>query len=191
DYITYSDDETVAKIKDLGGIKAIVISHPHFYTTHLHWAEIFDCPVYLAREDKEWVVRMGEKQVLWDWSQLPFPGNGGHFPGSSVLWWKRLGLLLVADSIGVVPSGIYHIKRLPGTLSFTFMWPYPNMIPLPPEEMHRIWKAVKDMDFDSIRGGFTGTNVNSDCKKRVLESAKIFVKSVGHPDHAIHEEQCL
>lgn len=137
DCITYIDDETVSKINELGGLKGIVISHPHFYTTHLHWAEIFDCPVYLAREDREWVVCPGERQVFWDSGRLSVPGvegdlvavkTGGHFPGSSVLWWRSLGVLLVADSIGVVPSGIYHVGRLPGTVSFTFMWSYPNMV---------------------------------------------------------------
>ncbi|GAB1200886.1 hypothetical protein APSETT444_010267 [Aspergillus pseudonomiae] len=156
DCITYIDDETVAKINELGGLKGIVISHPHFYTTHLHWAEVFDCPVYLAREDREWVVRTGERQVLWDSSRLPVSGmdadlvavkTGGHFPGSS--------------------------------------------IPLPPDDVHHIWKAVKDVDFDDIRGGFMGTDVTGNCRQRVLESAKIFVKSMGHFDHAIHEEQCL
>jgi glyoxylase-like metal-dependent hydrolase (beta-lactamase superfamily II) len=38
DCITYIDDETVQRIKDLGGIEAIVISHPHYYSTSLHWA---------------------------------------------------------------------------------------------------------------------------------------------------------
>ncbi|QMW24969.1 metallo-beta-lactamase family protein [Aspergillus flavus] len=199
DCITYIDDETVSKINELGGLKGIVISHPHFYTTHLHWAEIFDCPVYLAREDREWVVCPGERQVFWDSGRLSVPGvegdlvavkTGGHFPGSSVLWWRSLGVLLVADSIGVVPSGIYHVGRLPGTVSFTFMWSYPNMIPLPPNEVHNIWRAVKDLDFDDIRGGFMGTEVNGNCKQRVLESAQIFVKSMGHFNHAIREEQC-
>ncbi|KAE8309698.1 beta-lactamase-like protein [Aspergillus transmontanensis] len=199
DCITYIDDETVSKINELGGLKGIVISHPHFYTTHLHWAEIFDCPVYLAREDREWVVYPGERQVFWDSGRLSVPGvesdlvavkTGGHFPGSSVLWWRSLRVLLVADSIGVVPSGIYHVGRLPGTVSFTFMWSYPNMIPLPPDEVLNIWKAVKDLDFDDIRGGFMGTEVNGSCKQRVLESAQIFIKSMGHFNHAIHEEQC-
>lgn len=57
--------------------------------------------------------------------------------------------------------------------------------------MHNIWKAVEDLDFDDIRGGFMGTEVNGNCKQRVLESAKIFVKSMGHLEHAIHEEKCL
>ena len=35
DCITYLDDETIEAIKEYGGLKAIVISHPHFYSTHV------------------------------------------------------------------------------------------------------------------------------------------------------------
>lgn len=57
DCIAYLDDETVNFIKGKGGLKAIVISHPHYYTTHLDWAKTFGCPVYVAREDEEWFNR--------------------------------------------------------------------------------------------------------------------------------------
>jgi len=38
DCITYLDDETVEAIKGLGGLKAIAISHPHFFSTHVEYA---------------------------------------------------------------------------------------------------------------------------------------------------------
>src|SRR5579859_1322611 len=55
DCITYLDDETIEAIKGLGGLKAIVISHPHFYSTNVEynplqncgdgrWAKAFNCP---------------------------------------------------------------------------------------------------------------------------------------------------
>lgn len=37
DCITYLDDETVEAIKGLGGLKAIAISHPHFFSTHIEF----------------------------------------------------------------------------------------------------------------------------------------------------------
>lgn len=63
DCITYLDEETVEFIKGKGGLKAIVISHPHYYTTHLDWARTFDCPVYFAADDEEWVCRRDEEGV--------------------------------------------------------------------------------------------------------------------------------
>ena len=152
DCITYIDDDTVQRIKDLGGINAIAISHPHYYSTAVEWARIFDCPVYYSAEDEEWIMRLGTSvqrlesyvrhsdhkgacQILWTSpelnlldGELKIVKTGGHFPGSSVLYWKDARKLLVADSVLVVPSGKYNVDRLPGTVSFTFMWSYPNMV---------------------------------------------------------------
>ena len=44
-------------IKGLGGIEAIAISHPHFYTTMVEWAHAFDCPIHLNAADKDWIMR--------------------------------------------------------------------------------------------------------------------------------------
>ncbi|RMJ22335.1 metallo-beta-lactamase [Aspergillus sp. HF37] len=202
DCLTYLDDATVSQLNALGGVQAIVISHPHYFATNLHWAAAFGCPVFLSSEDGEWAVRRGEGQVFWEGRVLdPLAGTGpeedagvlaiktgGHFPGSSVLWWKSQRKLLVADSVLVVPSGIYHVDRPPGTASFTFMWSYPNMIPLPPDEVHNIWKAVKQADFDDAHGAFVGMDARGNAKQRMLASAQIFVRAMGYLDHPIHQE---
>ncbi|KAL4803613.1 beta-lactamase-like protein [Aspergillus unguis] len=214
DCIAYIDEDTVNEIKRLGGIQAIVISHPHYYTTHLVWAEIFGCPVYLSAEDEEWVVLRdshggfsGNRQVLFTEKELTFGPEmsgsgasegdlvaiktGGHFPGSTVLWWRSLKTLLIADTIAVVPSARYWVGRPAGTASFTFMWSYPNMIPLTADDVHEIWNAVKHTDFEITRGAFIGMDTNVDSKKRFLDSAQIFVRAMGYLDHAIHKEECL
>jgi glyoxylase-like metal-dependent hydrolase (beta-lactamase superfamily II) len=135
DCITYLDDTTISAINDLGGVSAIVISHPHYFSTSLHWAEAFRCKVYMSGEDSEWIMRAGRGQVLWHEMELDLLDGqfkvvkvGGHFPGSSVMLWKERRKLMVADSITVVPSGMYHVDRPPNTASFTFMWSYPNMV---------------------------------------------------------------
>lgn len=51
-------------------------------------------------------------------------------------------------------SALYHVDRLPGTNSFSFMWAVPNMIPLPPATLHKMWQAIKPFDFESTFGGF-------------------------------------
>ena len=45
DCISFLDDETVAAIQNLGGLKAIAISHPHFYSCMVAWAEAFDAQI--------------------------------------------------------------------------------------------------------------------------------------------------
>ena len=47
----------IGQIKSKGGLKAIVISHPHFYTTYAVWARAFNCPVYTSAEDEVWFCR--------------------------------------------------------------------------------------------------------------------------------------
>ncbi len=110
DCITLLDQDTVDWINAKGGLKAIVISHPHFYTTHLDWAAAFDCSVFVADLDKEWLNRSddGNRRVYLKevdnevWSGGPRAlVVGGHFPGSMVLNWDKM--LFVADTLMAVP----------------------------------------------------------------------------------------
>ncbi len=59
------DAATVSMIKGLGGLKAIAISHPHFYTTMVEWAHAFNCPVHLNAADKDWIMRNDPAVKLW------------------------------------------------------------------------------------------------------------------------------
>ena len=87
------------------------------------------------------------------------------------------------------PSALYHIDRPSGTTSYAFMWSIPNMIPLPPFELSKMWKVLKQLDFESTHGAFVGTEVRDPkVKGRVLESMKIQGRGEGHTDHEIFEE---
>ena len=57
DCVATLDDATVTIIKGLGGIDAIAISHPHFYTTMVEWAHAFGAPIYLHGADQLWIMR--------------------------------------------------------------------------------------------------------------------------------------
>lgn len=112
DCITYLDSETVDFINSKGGLKAIVISHPHYYTTHLDWARTFDCPVFFAKEDGEWVCRKddeGRRRLIENETEEVVDGVvaikvGGHFPGSLCLLWERR--LLIADTLVTTPVSV-------------------------------------------------------------------------------------
>ena len=54
--------------------------------------------------------------------------------------------------------------------------------------MYNIWKAIKDTEFDDAHAAFVGLDAIGNSKKRMLESAQIFVRSMGYLDHAIHRE---
>ena len=57
DCIALLDNRTIAEINACGGIRAIAISHPHYYTTMSEWAERFDAQIFLHTGDREWVMR--------------------------------------------------------------------------------------------------------------------------------------
>lgn len=199
DCLTLIDEATIEHIKSLGGLRAIVISHPHYYSSHTEWAAAFDCPVYLRAEDREWTVQQSPKQVFWekdDVQPISIEGNestalairlGGHFPGSQVLLFG--GHLLVADTLVTTPAGLGSWAtdalgtprtRPAGMNSFAFMWSIPNMIPLSGEEVFAMWSILKHHDFTSTHGAFVGADVvAADVKQRVLDSMKIQTQFAG------------
>ncbi|RKU48329.1 hypothetical protein DL546_008381 [Coniochaeta pulveracea] len=209
DCITYLDDETVEKIKGYGDLVGIVISHPHYYSTHVEWANAFECPVYLAAEDKKWIaVPLGEHQSFLDQTVTSISGKngqdigvkalklGGHFPGSLVLLYD--GRLLLADTLMTTPAGMgkWNVdakgntrNKPPGLNSFSFMWSIPNMIPLNTEEIVHMWDVLKNYDFRSSHGAFTGQDIEDEgVKGRVLESMQIQIRHMGYPQHALLKE---
>lgn len=195
DCVSYIDNETIEKIKNLGGIGAIVISHPHFYTTHIEWAKIFNCEVYIS--EGNWLARKeatfqhvlssphtndSDELIFYD-GAIIIKRVGGHFPGSLVLYWKPYRKLLTADSIMVVPSGQNHFSE--EMVSFSFMWSYPNMIPLDPDSILGIWRAVKHFDFEDCHSAWWNRDVRGNANRKVLYSAQTAVKFMGHKMHEI------
>jgi hypothetical protein len=67
----------------------------------------------------------------------------------------------------------------------SIMYSYPNLIGLSPDEMYGVWKAVKDLDFDLIYGGWYFVPVIKNGKEAILKSLKlrirIMMKSEEHP----------
>ncbi|KAI1378886.1 beta-lactamase-like protein [Hypoxylon crocopeplum] len=209
DCITLIDEETIDKIKGIGGLKAIVISHPHYYTTHVEWARAFNCPVYLAAEDKQWTTQSSPHQVFVNETELDLQIEGvssgikvlklgGHFPGSFVSLYE--GRLLIADTLVTTPSGLGSWDtdavgaartRPSGMNSYSFMWSIPNMIPLSPDELQRMWSILKRYDFSSSHGAFLKTDIVKtvpEMKRRVLESMQIQTKYMGYGEHAFLKE---
>lgn len=221
DCLTLLDEETVARIRALGGLRAIVISHPHYYSSHTEWAAAFGCPVYLRAEDRQWTVQQSPRQVFWtgaDVQPVVLGGDagsdaaggsaaaaavairlGGHFPGSQVLLFD--GRLFIADTLVTTPAGLGSWAtdalgapraRPPGMNSFAFMWSIPNMIPLAGEEVFAMWSILKHHDFASTHGAFVGTDiVDPAVKQRVLDSMKIQTRFAGWPQQAAWDKESV
>src|SRR5204862_262781 len=71
DCISLLDDKTVAEVKARGGIRAIAISHPHFYSSMVEWAERFDAQIFLHAKDRQWAMRQSPRIQFWDETTLP------------------------------------------------------------------------------------------------------------------------
>ena len=95
DCVATLDAATVTLIEGLGGIDAIAISHPHFYTTMVEWARAFTARIHLHAADKQWIMRPDPAIEFWDgetlqlWDGVTLVRCGGHFPGGSVLHWAQ------------------------------------------------------------------------------------------------------
>ncbi|CAG7564725.1 unnamed protein product [Fusarium equiseti] len=196
DCITLLDDDTVKKIKEMGGLRAIVISHPHFYSAHVQWARAFECPVYLASEDMTWTTFSSSHQIPLTETTTPILDTGataiklgGHFPGSMVLHCNNR--LFIADTLMTTASGVgdwsvdasgAERTQPPGLNTYSFLWSIPNFIPLGVEDMVRMWGVLKEWEFERTFGGFMGMDVRGDAKRRVLESMKIQAGFIGEKD---------
>ncbi|KAM0553946.1 hypothetical protein ACHAPJ_007018 [Fusarium lateritium] len=204
DCISLLDDETIARIKDLGGLKAIVISHPHFYSTHVQWARAFACPVYMASEDKQWTTLSSTHQIALTQTETSIEGTGakaiklgGHFPGSMVLLYDKR--LFIADTLMTTASGIGNWdkdatgstrQKPPGLNSFSFLWSIPNFVPLSVEEMARMWRVLRRHEFRATHGGFAGMDIEDEgVRGRVLESMKIQAKHIGYGEKEFVDEK--
>jgi len=178
DCISLLDDPTIAAVRALGGIAAIAISHPHFYSSMVEWSEVFDAPIYLHADDRQWVMRPDSAIAFWEGEThtlmegITLIRCGGHFAGSAVLHWaagaEGRGALLTGDTIQVVADRRY----------VTFMYSYPNAIPLPASAIRRIVAAVAPFPFDTLYGGWWDRIVAPDAKGAVTRSAERYIAMI-------------
>jgi glyoxylase-like metal-dependent hydrolase (beta-lactamase superfamily II) len=172
------DEALIELIKGIGGIAAIAISHPHYYSTMVEWAKAFDAKIYLHADDRRWVMRPDESIEFWNGETKSLPSGltlircGGHFDGGTVLHWPAgaggKGVILSGDILQVVEDRRW----------VSFMYSYPNLIPLPASKVERIVKAVELFAFDRIYGAWWGRCVPTDAKQAVVRSAQRYIQAI-------------
>jgi len=172
--VTLLDDATAEAVEGLGGLAAIALSHPHYHSAMVEWAHRFECPVLVHAADAEWIMRPDDAIELWEGEtrelgELTLLRLGGHFPGGTVLHRPGgAGTLLSGDIVQVIPDR--------GWVSF--MYSYPNLIPLPAARVQRIAEALAPFAFDTIHGGWWGAVVPADGSNVVRRSADRYVRAV-------------
>ncbi len=179
DCVSLLDDATLEAVRSRGGVSAIALSHPHLVGSVVDWSRAFGhAPIYWHVDNREWVTRSDPAYVFWQGERQPLLGAltlircGGHFPGSDVLHWpagaEGDGALLTGDTMQVAQDRRY----------VSFMYSYPNMIPLNAPAISHIVEAVEFFAFDRIYGGWWDFVVVSDAKAAVKRSAERYIKAI-------------
>jgi hypothetical protein len=162
-----------------GGLRAIAISHPHYYTTFVDWSHAFGgVPVHVHADDREWVTRPDPCVEYWAGEELDLGHGltllrlGGHFAGGQVLHWAGgcggRGALLSGDIVQVVQD-----RRWVG-----FMYSYPNLIPLPAATVARMVEKLEPYGFERVYGAWWDRVVAGDGKATVRRSAERYIRAL-------------
>jgi hypothetical protein len=178
DCVPMLDDGLAGEVARRGGIDTIAISHPHYYSTMVEWAERLDARILLHEADRRWVMRPSERLEHWSGerceltNELTLHRLGGHFAGGTVCLWRAgadgRGVLLSGDIVQVVPDRDW----------VSFMWSYPNLIPLPAHEIERIAARLHELEFDRIYGAWWDSIVADDASAKVARSASRYVEAL-------------
>jgi glyoxylase-like metal-dependent hydrolase (beta-lactamase superfamily II) len=148
----------------------------------VEWCRAFDhAPIYWHADNREWAMRHDGNYEFWQgescalWQGITLIRCGGHFPGSTVLHWAHgaegRGALLAADTIMVVSDRRY----------VSFMYSYPNYIPLNAAAVTRIVNALEPFAYDRIFGGWWHSILASGAKNAVKRSAERYIQFIREP----------
>jgi glyoxylase-like metal-dependent hydrolase (beta-lactamase superfamily II) len=178
DCISFLDAATIDIVRALGGLKAIALSHPHFYSAMATWGRYFDCPVLVHEADTNWVVAPDPCIKFWTSDAMDvLPGVslhriGGHFPGSAVLHLADRRSLLTGDTV-LVAGDRQHVS---------LMWSYPNYVPLPAEAAERVGQRLQALDFDALYSAFWGHgDIEGGAKAAIERSVRRHVRGPNAP----------
>jgi hypothetical protein len=180
DCISFIDDATVEIVRALGGIAAIAISHPHYYSSMIEWSQAFHAPIYLHTADRRWVMRPDPTVQFWDGETRELaPGVtlircGGHFAGGTVLHWAHgaggKGALLSGDIVQVGPD-----KKV------SFMRSYPDLIPLDAGSVQHIADVLEPWPFDPIYGAWWDRIIAAGGKAAMAYSVWRYIDAITRP----------
>jgi hypothetical protein len=179
DCISLIDEATIDLLEGLGGLAAIAISHPHYYTTMVEWSHAFGrIPIYLHEADRQWVQRPDPAIEFWSGATraladgLTLVRCGGHFAGGAVLHWaggaEGRGALLTGDILQVTMDRKY----------VSFMRSYPNLWPLSRPAVDAIVRAVAAFAYDRIYGAWWDRHIDGGAKAAVAQSLQLYTGAI-------------
>jgi glyoxylase-like metal-dependent hydrolase (beta-lactamase superfamily II) len=185
DCISLIDAATIQIVDALGGLTAIAISHPHFYSCMVEWSHAFDVPIYLHAANRQWVMNPDPAIQFWEGESyhlgdgLTLIRCGGHFDGSTVLHWSAgaqgRGVILAGDTLMVASD-----RR-----SVSFMYSFPNYLPLSAAKVKQIVQAVEPYQFDRIYSAWFDRLLPGDAKEAVARSAARYRQAIGEEGNRV------
>jgi len=171
--------EAVERLKALGGVDRIVISHPHFYSSMVEWSEALGgVPILLHEADRRWVMRPSPRIGFWRGDALRLSDGvtvircGGHFEGSTALHWaggaQGRGALFPGDALQVTADR-RHVA---------FMYSYPNYMPMKPSAVRAMRERLAGLPFDIVHGYTWGRNIIGGGRQAVDHSFDRYLEAV-------------
>ena len=179
DCIPLVNEDVVARLKTLGGVRALTISHPHFCASMVDWSEALGgVPIHLHEDCRDYVMRPHKNIHYWSGETLHLGEGitlircGGHFSGSAVLHWSAgasgNGALLTGDTITVVED----------TRWMSFMRSFANLIPLNAADVRRIGNAVAAYRFERVYSAWWDRVCEEDGYHRLSLSAARYIQAI-------------
>lgn len=172
-------DDAVARIRELGGIDRILVSHPHFYGSMVEWSERFGgATILLHAADAEWIQDPHPSIELWSGDSLQLSDSvtlvrcGGHFAGSTALHWatgpRAGGGLFSGDALQVTVDR-RHVS---------FMYSYPNLVPMKTSDVVAMRERLAPYEFEDVFGYTWGRNILGDGRAAVDRSFDRYLAAV-------------
>lgn len=179
DCIPLCTPDGVDRLKAAGGVRAMAVSHPHFFSAVADWsAALGNVPIYLHEDLKPYVMLPSPNIRYWGGETHDLGHGvtlircGGHFKGSTALNWRDgaggKGVLMTGDTIMVVPD-----RRF-----MSFMRSFPNLVPLNRRAVEKIVGAVEPYPFDRVYSAWWDRVCDHDAKARLHRSAERYLNAI-------------
>jgi hypothetical protein len=189
--VTVIDDATVRMVRALGGLTAIVVSHPRHFSSVVEWSHAFrGAPIYVHATSRRWLMRPDPVVRYWEGKELSLPGNvtlvhvGSYAEGGTLLHWPAAacgrGALLTGDVLQVVR----HRKRV-GLLSSS-----QDLVPRSADGVWALVSALERFQYEALYDTWSDDGITHDARAIVLESASAYLRAISGRHDVIDPRCC-
>ena len=176
------DEPALEAVRARGGVSAMAVSHPHDYSAMVEWSHALGgAPIYIHESERPWVLQPDPAVVFWSGETKALPGGltlircGGHFEvaqaAAGVHWPAGAGgrgALLAGDILFVASDRRW----------LSFMYSYPNLIPLNATAVRRIAAAVAPFAYDRIDTAWFDRTMLAGAREEMARSVARYLTAI-------------